>query len=186
MIYVILIIGLALICFSINSMKIGNITSGDTFDSLVDNNSSNFYEKEILKAYIEIEDKVIKLEQRIESLEEEIHIKDKEYEIIYENFKKGTKLYNLNELKFVEELGVVESQKDINMTINSEEYSVLGSDDEVSVHKNESQVDAQNTIKNKEILLLYNEGRSIEEIASTLRIGKGEVLLRIGLQKREK
>lgn len=36
---------------------------------------------------------------------------------------------------------------------------------------------------NEKILELYNSGMSIEEISSKLRIGKGEVLLRIGLKR---
>lgn len=36
---------------------------------------------------------------------------------------------------------------------------------------------------NKNIIELYNKGLSIDEISSTLRIGKGEVLLRLGLKK---
>ncbi|GFR35580.1 DUF6115 domain-containing protein [Thermobrachium celere] len=36
---------------------------------------------------------------------------------------------------------------------------------------------------NEKILQLYNSGMSIEEISSKLRIGKGEVLLRIGLKR---
>lgn len=36
---------------------------------------------------------------------------------------------------------------------------------------------------NKSIYKLYDSGKSIEEIASELRIGKGEVSLRLGLRK---
>lgn len=168
MIYIILILGLIVIYFSVNGKKIKNTSKNvmeDNFDSLLENTPNQFYEREIVKSYIELEDRLIKLEEKFAEIQEKlekIQGKDKEEYNYDENKRKDTFLSN-NEKKDVVIENQVESINDENINTN-----------------------VNNTTKNREVITLYNDGRSVEEIASTLKIGKGEVLLRIGLQKRGK
>ncbi|TDT50591.1 hypothetical protein EDD71_1268 [Fonticella tunisiensis] len=60
------------------------------------------------------------------------------------------------------------------------------SDVEIKESKNvKRSLTASHNDKNSQIYKLYDEGKSIEEICSILNMGKGEVLLRIGLRKQK-
>lgn len=147
MVYSILILGIALIIFSLIK---GKKEDESSFESFLENdiqreNLESFYENEIVKSYIKLEEKVISLEEEINRLKKNFEAKDKEFNIFYENIKKDIKTYDEKE--------------------NTE------------VYKEENNI-------NSKILALYNEGKNVDEIASILKIGKGEILLRIGLQKR--
>ena len=147
MVYSVLILGIALIIFSLIK---GKKEDKSSFESFLENdiqreNLESFYENEIIKSYIKLEEKVISLEEEINSLKKNLEAKDKEFNIFYENIKKDIKTYDEKE--------------------NTEMY------------KEENDI-------NSKILALYNEGKNVDEIASILKIGKGEILLRIGLQKK--
>lgn len=167
MVYVILVIGLILIFLALKGKTINKNKDEETFDNLVESSTDDFYEREILKSYVELENKVVELESKIYNLEQKLNFKDKEFNIFYENIKKEIKINKTTNNNF-----------DNNVTDD------LNGENEVVDVENEDK-NFQNTIKNNEVLSLYNEGKSVDEIASTLRLGKGEVLLRIGLNKRE-
>lgn len=162
MIYVVLIGGLLLIYFSLKRGQVQNVveTKEKNFDTLLENDADSFYEREILKSYVELEKRVEILEEKLLQYENVSVIEDKE---ILENDE-----------KYIEGiLEVIDNTKDT--YVKEEEEKT----EEVVVSSNNS------SILNNEVITLYNEGKSVEDIASILNIGKGEVLLRIGLQKRQ-
>lgn len=61
--------------------------------------------------------------------------------------------------------------------------SLLDNKQKIEVNNNSQKFEEKSENLNNKINELYNKGLSIEEISSTLRIGKGEVLLRLGLKK---
>lgn len=147
MVYSILILGIALIIFS---LIIGKKESKSSFEFFLEKdiqkeNLESFYENEIVKSYIKLEDKVVFLEEEINNLKKNLEAKDKDFNDFYENIKKDIKIYDVKD----------------------------------------TEVDKEEDNINNKVLALYNEGKSVDEIASTLKIGKGEILLRIGLQKKE-
>ncbi|MEG2337633.1 MAG: hypothetical protein RSB66_01015 [Clostridium sp.] len=162
MIYVVLIGGLLLIYFSLKRGQVQNVveTKEKNFDTLLENDADSFYEREILKSYVELEKRVEILEEKLLQYENVSVIEDKEIPENDEKYIEGI-------------LEVIDNTKDT--YVKEEEEKT----EEVVVSSNNS------SILNNEVITLYNEGKSVEDIASILNIGKGEVLLRIGLQKRQ-
>ncbi|MEG2538146.1 MAG: hypothetical protein RSA01_00975 [Clostridium sp.] len=162
MIYVVLIGGLLLIYFSLRRGQVQNVVEAKekNFDTLLENDADSFYEREILKSYVELEKRVEILEEKLLQYENVSVIEDKEIPENDEKYIEGI-------------LEVIDNTKDT--YVKEEEEKT----EEVVVSSNNS------SILNNEVITLYNEGKSVEDIASILNIGKGEVLLRIGLQKRQ-
>lgn len=167
MIYFILILGLVLIYFSIKKgQKDSSIQEKkDNFDSILENDADSFYEREILKSYVGLEKRVEILEEKLSIYEKSQNIQDKEKDKKDEEYIESI----LNVIDKTDDI-YVKDEHVIEEKVNSEEVSF----------------DNNNTMLNNEVITLYSEGKSVEEIASLLKIGKGEVLLRIGLQKHQK
>ncbi|MEF9952026.1 MAG: hypothetical protein RR838_05480 [Clostridium sp.] len=164
MIYFILIVGLLLIYLSIRRGQKTKITEikQENFDSLLESGVDEFYEREILKSYID-------LERRVEILEEKLL----KHETSQKSYDKET---IKNDEEYIESI----------LEVVNETEDIYVKEVETKVNKGDIGLDKNGSILNSEVITLYNEGKSVEDIASMLRIGKGEVLLRIGLQKRQK
>ncbi|MEG2892701.1 MAG: hypothetical protein RR840_04965 [Clostridium sp.] len=164
MIYFILIVGLLLIYLSIRRGQKTKITEikQENFDSLLESGVDEFYEREILKSYID-------LERRVEILEEKLL----KHETSQKSYDKET---IKNDEEYIESI----------LEVVNETEDIYVKEVETKVNKGDIGLDKNGSILNSKVITLYNEGKSVEDIASMLRIGKGEVLLRIGLQKRQK
>ncbi|MCX7885343.1 MAG: hypothetical protein N2448_10010 [Caloramator sp.] len=125
--------------------------------------------------------------------------------IIYIALKKGVKQdssfdLNLNNKVFLEEIKIVKNEiKELSSRIEDIENSIiilnekfedikekpLREEESIKKIENKSDNTEEEEDLNSIIYNLYDEGLSVDEISSKLRIGKGEVLLRIGLRKQK-
>lgn len=176
MIYVILILGLVIIYCSFKVEKIKTVSkSNNDFDSLIENSSDKFYEREILKSYVELETRVLELEDIVSSLEKKLDEKSNEIKLLYEKIENDIEDLEKNTECHENDIELI-TKSDDNLTEENKSF-LNNNQEDLSLN-----IDNKD-LKNKEILSLYKEGKSVDEIASELGMGKGEILLRIGLQK---
>ncbi|WP_027307519.1 DUF6115 domain-containing protein [Caloramator sp. ALD01] len=84
----------------------------------------------------------------------------------------------INESIFALNLKIEDIQSNYNNILSS-----LNNKEKIGINDTYQNFEDKSENLNDKIKELYNKGLSIEEISSTLRIGKGEVLLRLGLNK---
>ncbi len=151
MIYILVVIGLALIYIGLKFDKRSH--NKEQFRSFIPGNAD-------IDKLKELEESVKYLSIRMDDVESALLIiDDRMYEIkcMCEDIdSKENKLKNEN----IKELSSIEKK----------------------VEKSTEELENKNDINNI-VYNLYDSGKSIEEIASQLRIGKGEVSLRLGLRK---
>lgn len=156
MVYVLLIIGLALIYFSLKS---GKTSAGvKNFSTVL---QSNINTNELEKVTRELKD----LSDRIENIEASLLL-------INEKLHFNSALDNTFDTN-----GNINSAE----TINQRPDTILNNE-QLKVAETASQLNDTKTI-NDTLYKMYDEGRSLDEISSITRVGKGEILLRLGLRK---
>lgn len=156
MVYVLLIIGLALIYFSFKSGKTS--TGVKNFSTVL---QSNINANELEKVTRELKD----LSDRIENIEASLLLVDEKLH------------FN----------SALDSTFDTNDNINSPETidqrpNTIPNNEQLKVTETDSQLIDTKTI-NDTLYKMYDEGRTLDEISSITKVGKGEILLRLGLRK---
>lgn len=155
MIYIIVILGLILIYFGLK--RDDNQGEKKFFNKIF----SDVYKKD-----------------DIEYIKEELNYILNRIDDIDKSISNLTEMSNLNNENSIESNSPNFSEiLNLNLTKDTND-SIDNSLNEESANKNSKVNEINETIYN-----MYDSGKSIEEISSTLRIGKGEVSLRLGLRK---
>lgn len=156
MVYLLLVIGLVLIYFSLRYDKPSD--RGKNFSTVLQNNINTMELEEVIEELNDFSDRIENIEASLLLIEEKLH-------------------YN----------NVVNSTIDINDKINfpesnNEEQETILNNEQLNFIETNSQVDEIKTL-NDTLYQLHDEGKTVDEISSITRIGKGEILLRLGLRK---
>jgi hypothetical protein len=156
MVYLLLVIGLVLIYFSLKSDKLTG--KKNSFSRALQNKIDTKDIESIIEEMKYLSDRVENIETSLLLFEEKLN---------YNNVKED--IYDVDEI--------------INSSVlNTEELEIIHANDELKTKETESQVIEKITL-NDTLYQLYDEGKTVEEISSITRIGKGEILLRLGLRK---
>jgi nitrogen fixation-related uncharacterized protein len=156
MVYLLLVIGLVLIYFSLKSDKLKD--KKNNFSRVLQNKIDT---KDIEKL---IEDMKY-FSGRIENIESSLLLIEEKL-----NFNNANEdIYEVGEI--------------INSPVlNPEELEIIQDNNELKTIENESQIIEKISL-NDTLYQLYDEGKTVDEISSITRIGKGEILLRLGIRK---
>jgi hypothetical protein len=158
MTYVILIIGFALIYLSLRKDKENSIKDDNKSENR--NLFNNLLTERIDSSRIDIiEDRINNIEMRLEEIEKSM-------------------LLLQNEEIFKDENNIIQDDKEGNSAVD------LNDNKEASEHLDRKAEKVEDI--NEMIFGLYNQGKTIDDIASILKIGKGEVSLRLELRKQKK
>lgn len=157
--YLLLITGLVLIYFSTRLAKPSN--NGNNFSNVL---QSNINKNELDKLIDELK----QITYRIENIEDSLLLINEKLD--YTNLDSTDK--NTGTKNTIEKNTDTENQVKTPENYEMESEKVLSS------------VCEKNTINNI-IYKLQDEGKTVDEISSITRIGKGEILLRIGLRKQK-
>lgn len=158
--YILILIGIIIIIAGKKAGKADNNTDFyDYFEPQNNKNDINANEPTNMeKNYEDIINKTSDIQQRIDYLEQSILLLDEKLD------------RNASEIIFN-----LKNDKETNSNeIKSDE----------KIDNGETKSDENNI--DETIYKLYNEGKSIDEISSILKVGKGEVQLRVGLKKQIK
>lgn len=158
--YIFILIGIIIIIAGKKAGKADNNTDFyDYFEPQNNKSDINTNElKDMEKNYENIINKTSDIQQRIDYLEQSILLLDEKLD------------KNTNEIIFN-----LKSDKGINSNEIKRDEKI----DNGETKSDENDID-------ETIYKLYNEGKSIDEISSILKVGKGEVQLRVGLKKQIK
>lgn len=158
--YIFILIGIIIIIAGKKAGKADNNTDFyDYFEPQNNKSDINTNElKDMEKNYENIINKTSDIQQRIDYLEQSILLLDEKLD------------KNTNEIIF---------NLKTDKGINSNEIKSDEKIDNGETKSDENDID-------ETIYKLYNEGKSIDEISSILKVGKGEVQLRVGLKKQIK
>lgn len=146
MVYLLVIIGLIMIYFSLKFGKLPE--NNNNFSNILKNNLEGRELQDIKNQLQDFSDRLELLENSILVIGEELQ-SYKKVDSNYEDLE-NTAAHELMEIK--EETGL---REEIKKSLNSTLYQ------------------------------LFDEGKTVDEISSITRIGKGEILLRLGLRKQE-
>jgi predicted transcriptional regulator len=156
MVYLLLVIGLVLIYFSLKSDKLTG--KKNSFSRVLQNKVDTKDIESIIEEMKYLSDRVENIETSLLLFEEKLN---------YNNVKED--IYDVDEI--------------INSSVlNTEELEIVHANDELKTIETDPQVIEKTTL-NDTLYQLYDEGKTVEEISSITRIGKGEILLRLGLRK---
>ena len=156
MVYLLLVIGLVLIYFSLKSNKLTD--KKNDFSRILKNNINTKDIEKLIEEMQYFSGRVENIETSLLLIEEKLNYKNVNDDI-----------YDDNEI--------------INSPVlNTEELEITQANNELKTIETESQVIEKITL-NDTLYKLYDEGKTVDEISSITRIGKGEILLRLGLRK---
>lgn len=157
MVYLLLIIGLVLIYFSLKFNKPS--ANKNSFSSLLQNNLESNELQTITQQLKDFSDRIDNIEASLVLIHDELH-------------------GNINE-------GIYEVDDSSNtLEQNTEELKTILEIDNLPSIESDPLLDEKRTL-NDTLYQLFDEGKTIDDISSITRIGKGEILLRLGLRKQE-
>lgn len=180
--FIFILIGIIIIIAGKRAGKADNNTDFyDYFEPQNNKNDINTNElKDMEKNYENVINKTSDIQQRMDYLEQSILLLDekldKDTNEIISNLK-SVKEINSYETKNSEKINNDETKS--SKKINNIEVKSAEKIDNGETKSSENNID-------ETIYKLYNEGKSIDEISSILKIGKGEIQLRVGLKKQIK
>jgi hypothetical protein len=155
MIYLLLVVGLILIYLSLKSDKFTG--KKNNFNGVLQNKINTKDIESIIEDMKYLSERVENIEGSLLLIEEKL------------NSNVNQDIYNVDEI--------------INPPVlNTEEFEIIHANDELKVIETEPQAIEKTTL-NDTLYQLYDEGKTVDEISSITRIGKGEILLRLGLRK---
>lgn len=155
MIYLLLVVGLVLIYFSLKPDKFTG--KKNNFNGVLQNKINTKDIESIIEDMKYLSERVENIEGSLLLIEEKL------------NSNVDQDIYNVDEI--------------INPPVlNTEEFEIIHTNDELKIIETEPQVIEKTTL-NDTLYQLYDEGKTVDEISSITRIGKGEILLRLGLRK---
>lgn len=174
--YIVLILGLALIYFALRKEKKfdNKPIFNDMLRTSLDKNETDY-----------ILEKLSLIEMRIEEIENSLILVDQELIQFKMNTSKDKEIIHKdnNQIPLVQEIeNTVEDTENLK---NESSNISLDKDLEVKTKIESNTVISENDT-NKVIYELFDSGKSVDEIAEILRVGKGELLLRLGLRKHRK
>jgi hypothetical protein len=152
MVYLLLVIGLVLIYFSLKSEKPSG--KGINFSTVLQNKIDSKDIESIIEQMKYFSDRIENIEASLLLIEEKLP---------YDNVNNPA-----NKVQFPE--------------LNSNDLEIIQDNAEPKLMETNPQA-IENKTLNDTLYQLYDEGSSIDEISSITRIGKGEILLRLGFRK---
>lgn len=156
MVYLLLVIGLVLIYFSLKSDKLTD--KKNDFSRVLQNRNDKKDIEKLTEDMKYFSDRIENIEASLLLIEEKL------------NFN------NANE-------DIYEIKEIINSPLlNTAEIEIIHDNTELETIKTEPQV-VEKISLNDTLYQLYDEGKTVDEISSITRIGKGEILLRLGIRK---
>lgn len=158
MVYLLLIIGLVLIYFSLKAGKSSD--KGKNFSKVLQNNMNTVELEKIIDEVKDLSDRIENIEASLLLINEKLHFNN-----VADN------ITNIND--------------SIDSPINdiSEQETILDNE-QLKFIQTDSKVIETKTL-NDTLYQLYDEGKTVDEISSITKTGKGEILLRLGLRKQK-
>lgn len=158
MVYLLLIIGLVLIYFSLKAGKSSD--KGKNFSKVLQNNMNTVELEKIIDEVKDLSDRIENIEASLLLINEKLHFNN-----VADN------ITNIND--------------SIDSPINdiSEQETILDNE-QLKFIQTDSKVIGTKTL-NDTLYQLYDEGKTVDEISSITKTGKGEILLRLGLRKQK-
>lgn len=145
MVYLLLIIGLALVYFSLKAGKPSD--KGKNFNKILQKNINNIELENVINEVKDLSDRIENIEASLMLINEKLHF-----------INVADNIANINE----QEIKLDNKQPEFIQT--------------------SSKLIETNTL-NDTLYQLYDEGKTVDEISSITKTGKGEILLRLGLRK---
>lgn len=169
MIYLLLLIGLVLIYLSLRFNSPSD--RKNSFNRVLQNNIDIKELENLSEQLKDFSDRMDNLEASLLLIAEEFH--NDVNENIYKDDNNVNEMYKKN----------VELESQSIGDLSSIETDNLGTI--LKVDTLESLETDSKTLLNNRIYTLFDEGKTIDEISSITRVGKGEILLRLGLRKQK-
>jgi hypothetical protein len=172
--YIILIFGLVIIYFALRKEKKNNNSSifQDILSTSLDKTETDY-----------VMEKLSLMEMRIEEIENSLILLGQD---LAENKIKSIKVIEEREMNQIVNLKEVETINEVNEDLYIVDNNISTQQDEDSHTNIENNTVIGENDTNKVIYELFDSGKSVDEIAEILRVGKGELLLRLGLRKQRK
>lgn len=156
MVYLLIITGLVLIYLSLRFSKPSG--KGKKFSSVLQKNINNIELEKIIEELKDFSDRIENIEASLILIEEKLKSND------------------TADSKF-DYTDIINSKE-----MNNEEQVTILNDEQLKFVETASHTIETKTL-NDTLYELHDEGKTVDEISSITRIGKGEILLRLGLRK---
>lgn len=167
--FVLIAIGLVLIYFGLKNNKNIYDNNKKSFNNVLGSQMSSHELDEIREQMGDIYRRVDEIENSLILLNDNVNKQEFEYQLLDAESERGKA--EINELQINDNIVNVDSGSS-----NDVEFKEKEIESETNV------IDKYIDI-NKQIYDLVDSGRSIDEVSSVLQVGKGEILLRLGLRK---